>query len=149
MAIAMHSEESFAQRLREGREELRELGSEAGEIASGAGRIARDEVRLAVAEVKDGVRATVRTTIWGGVALGFGIVMLMWLPLPIYLGLNEALESWIAALITVAILAVLTAIFGFLAYRQMRQITLVPKEAIARMKEDTQWVKQQLSRNPG
>lgn len=149
MAIAMHSEESFKERLREGREELRELKGEAGEIASGAGRIARDEVKLAVAEVREGVRATVRTTIWGGIALGFALVTFMWLPLPIYLGLNEALESWIAGLITVAILGILTAIFGFLALRQARQITLVPKEAIARMKEDSQWVKQQLSRNPG
>lgn len=149
MAIAMHSEESFGQRLREGREELRELRLEAGEIASGAGRVARDEMRLAVAEVQDGIRATIRTSIWGGIALGLSVVLLMWLPLPLYLGLNTAMEAWLAALLTVALLALVTAIFAFLAYRQMKQITLLPKDAIARMKEDTQWVKQQLSRNPG
>jgi uncharacterized membrane protein YqjE len=112
------------------------------------GRVARDEVRLAVAEVRDGVRATARTSAWGGAALALGAVTLIWLPLPIVFGLYEAMPLWAAALITVAIFAVITAIVGSIAYQQFKKISFVPREAMERMKEDTEWLKQQLTKSP-
>jgi uncharacterized membrane protein YqjE len=148
VALAVHSQESFADRLREGRDEVRQLKGEAGEIATGIGRVAREEALLAVAEVRDGVRATVKTSIWGGIAFGMALVTLMWLPLPIYVGLDEVMPQWAAALLTLAILVVLTAIVGMIAYRQLKSIRLVPREALGRMKEDKEWLIQQLSRNP-
>ena len=148
MAVAMHRDESFAQRLRDGREELRELKDEAAGIAGDAGKVAREEVRLAVTEVREGVRAAVRTTVWGAAALGMGVVTLMWLPLPVFFGLNTALEAWLAALLTVAILGAITLVLALVALKQLRAVKLVPREAMSRMKEDSQWLKQQLSREP-
>lgn len=150
MAVAVHHEESsFTDRLRNGRGEFQQLRSDAGEIAGGMGRVARAEVMLAVSEVRDGVKATVRTSIWGGAALALAAVTLIWLPLPIVFGLYEVMPLWAAALITVAIFAVITAIVGLIAYRQLKRISFVPHEAMERMKEDKEWLKQQLSRNPG
>ena len=150
MAVAVPREESsFADRLRNGRGEFQQLRGDAGEIAGGVGRVARAEVMLAVSEVRDGVKATVRTSIWGGAALGLAAVTLMWLPLPLVVGLAEAMPWWAASLLTVAILAAITAIVGFIAYQQFKKISLVPHEAMQRMKEDKEWLKQQMSRNPG
>ena len=147
MALAVHSpESSFGDRLRDGREEFRELKGEAGEIATGIGRVAREEAMLAVSEVRDGVKATIRTSIWGGLAAAFALVTLMWLPLPIAVGLAETMPWWAASLLTVAILAVITAIAGMVALRQFKTISFVPREALGRMKEDKEWLSQQLSR---
>jgi uncharacterized membrane protein YqjE len=148
VAVAIHREEtSFTDRLRNGRGEFQQLRTDAGDIAGGVGRVARDEVKLAVSEVRDGVKATVKTSIWGGLALGFAAVTLMWLPLPIAVGLAEVMPWWAAALLTVAILAAVTAVLGSIAYGQFKRISFVPREAMGRMKEDKEWLKQQLSRN--
>jgi hypothetical protein len=71
----------------------------------------------------------------------------MWLPLPIAVGLAEVMPWWAAALLTVAILAAVTAVLGSIAYSQFKRISFVPREAMGRMKEDKEWLKQQLSRN--
>jgi uncharacterized membrane protein YqjE len=149
VAIAVHTPRtSLGERLRDGREEFDELRGEAGGIASDIGQVARDEARLAVAEVKEGVRTTVRAAITAGIAAVLGIVTLMWLPLPLLIGLAEVMPWWAASLITVGILALLTAVVGFMALRQFKAIALVPKGAIERFKEDKEWVTQQFSRKP-
>ena len=148
MALA-HSEAPIGQRLRDARDELREIESEAREIAHGIGDVARGEARLAVAEVRDGVRATRRAAILGGIGVAFGLVTLAWLPLPLLLGLDLTMPLWAAALITVGVLLLISAIVALIAWRQFKAISFVPREALERMKEDTEWLKQQLSRNPG
>jgi uncharacterized membrane protein YqjE len=149
VAIAVHTPRtSLGERLRDGREEFDELRGEASGIASDIGQVARDEARLAVAEVKEGVRTTVRAAITAGIAAVLGIVTLMWLPLPLLIGLAEVMPWWAASLITVGILALLTAVVGFMALRQFKAIALVPKGAIERFKEDKEWVTQQFSRKP-
>lgn len=149
MALAVHTPRtSLGERLRDGRDEFEELRNEAGGIASDLGQVARDEARLAVAEVKDGVRATFRAAILGGMTAGLAIVTLMWLPLPLLIGLAEVMPWWAASLITVGVLALVTAIVGLMAWQQFKSIALVPKGAIERFKEDKEWVTQQFSRKP-
>ena len=84
----------------------------------------------------------------GGVAAVFGIVTLMWLPLPLLIGLAEVIPWWAAALVTVGVLALLTAIVGLVAWREFKSIVLVPRGAMQRFKEDKEWVRQQFSSKP-
>lgn len=147
MALA-HSEAPIGQRWRDAREELRELEVEARGIANGIGDVARGEARLAVAEVRDGVRATRRAAIMGGIAAAFGVVTLAWLPLPLLLGLNEAMPLWAASLVTAGVLVTISVIVGLMAKRQFKAIRFVPREAMERAKEDAEWLKQQFSRSP-
>ena len=149
MALAAHTPRtSLGERVRDGRDEFEELRNEATGIASDLGQVARDEARLAVAEVKDGVRTSIRAAVMGGVAAVFGIVTLMWLPLPLLIGLAEVMPWWAAALVTVGVLALLTAIVGLMAWRQFKSIVLVPRGAMQRFKEDKEWVRQQFSSKP-
>jgi uncharacterized membrane protein YqjE len=140
----VRSQESVLDRWRDARDELRGLGAEAGEIASGMGRVARGDARLAVAEVRDGIRATTRTAIVAGVALVLAVVTVGWLPLPILLGLGEAMPLWAASLVTVGITAVLALALGLFAWHRFRRTSLIPREALKRAKEDKEWLKQQL-----
>ncbi len=85
----------------------------------------------------------------GGAAVAIGLVTLAWLPLPLLLGLNLAMPLWAAALITVGLLVAISAIVGLMAWQQFKAISFLPREALERMKEDAEWLKQQLSKNPG
>jgi hypothetical protein len=66
------------------------------------------------------------------------------LPLPIVLALAEAMPLWAAALITVALLGLITGALAFLILRRLRNTSIVPREALKRIEEDTTWLKQQL-----
>jgi uncharacterized membrane protein YqjE len=149
VALAVHSpESSLRERVRDGRDEFEELRSEAGAIASELGGVARDEARLAASEVREGVRATIRAAVLGGVAAAVALVTLLWLPAPLLIGLAEVMPWWAASLVTVGALLLLTAIVGLVAWRQFKSISFVPRGAIERFKEDREWLMEQLSRKP-
>lgn len=145
MAVAMHSQESRLRRWRDATEELRGITAEAGGIAGDIRRIARDEVALAVEEVQEGIGSAKRAGMWSGVAALFALVTLMWLPLPVVLGLAETMPMWAAALLTASGLLVITIIVGLVAVNRLKRTTLVPRGAIERMKEDREWLSQHLS----
>jgi hypothetical protein len=125
-------------------DELRELSGEARGIGRDAGQVARDEVALALAEVKDGTRAAIQASVWGVLAAAFGVVSLAWLPLPLFLALNQNLTDWVAGLITVGALLVVAAVLGLIARARFKSVSVVPRAAIERAKEDRQWLSQQL-----
>ena len=139
------SAEPLTTKLREARDEWQSLQTEAADIAGGLGSVARDEVRLAIAEVGDGVRATVRVGIWGVVTFGLALMTLVWLPLPILIGLDAAMPLWAASLVTLGILAMLTAAVGFLTRLRIGRISFAPRQAVERFKEDKEWLKRQFS----
>lgn len=141
----MHPEESLLRRLRHAGEELRDASSEAGGIAGDIRRIARDEVALAAAEVREGVQNFRRAGIWTAIAAVTAFLTLLWLPLPIVLGLDQAMPMWAAALITVLGLMLLTLVVGAIALGRIKRVSLVPHGALERMKEDQQWLRQHLS----
>ena len=136
---------SLGQRWRDARDEWREVRFDVSEIGAGVGRIAQGEARLAVAEVRDGIRATVQAATVAGIAVVISVVTLAWLPLPLLLVLAETMPLWAAALVTVGSLALVGLAIGILAVRRYRSIRLVPREALQRLKEDKEWLAQQLS----
>lgn len=145
MAVAMHSEESLLRRWRHAGEELRGLGSEAGGIAGDIRRIAKDEAKLALEETQDGIRAAKRAAIWAAIAGVFALLTLIWLPLPLFLGLAEAMPMWAASLITAGALLLVSLVLGALAMARVKRVALIPHGAIDRMKEDREWLSQHLS----
>ena len=140
----VRSEEPLTQRWGDARDELGDLQSEAAEIAAALGRVAKGDVRLAISEVRDGIAAAVRTGIFAGIAVVLTLVALAWLPLPILLGLAEAMPLWAASLVTVAFLTLLALAFALLTLRQLKRTSFVPREALTRIKEDREWLRQQL-----
>ena len=55
------------------------------------------------------------------------------------------LELWAAALIVLVIVLLLAGLIGWLAYRRLRRVRIVPEQTIAAAREDLEWA-QRLTR---
>jgi tetrahydromethanopterin S-methyltransferase subunit C len=131
--------------LRHSREEAREVGSEVADIAADLRLLAAKEVELARAEVKEGVQAYGRGAGYGAAAAIFGWLTLLFACLGLMFGLDEVLPLWAAALITAAILLVVTAVLGLLARASIKSGSLVPTKAMNSVREDLRWARAQLN----
>jgi hypothetical protein len=99
---------------------------------------------LARAEIREQISYAKQTAIWGGVAAVMGLIMLIFAFTTLMLGLDEAMPLWAAALITFGVTVLLTLIAAALAYRAIRNLTVVPRKTINSMKEDARWAGSQL-----
>jgi len=127
----------------------RSIGALLGELVTGGTTLVRQEVRMARVELAEIARAVGKGTgfvaiggvlaLLGALALLTGIVLLVgdqWLPRDLY---------WVAALIFVLITGVIA---WFLAKRGMRHLEprqLKPDQTVETLKEDKEWLKQQLT----
>ena len=136
--------EGLGEQVRRGRDEARALGEEFAGIADDLRSLARNEVELAKAEMREQVSIGVKLAIWGGVAALMALVTTFFVFLTVMFALDAAMPLWAAALITTGIALLFTAVAGLLAYRRVKQLTVVPKKTMTSVKEDVQWAKDQL-----
>jgi uncharacterized membrane protein YqjE len=133
----------------DGRDGRRGIGALLRELADGSGTLVRDEVRLAKIEIGDIVASIGRGTalaavgamlvLIGGLSTIAGIVLLIgdqWLPADRY---------WIAALIIFLITGGLAAWFARHGLAIVSPSQLAPNETLTTLKEDKEWLKQQLT----
>ena len=131
------------------RDGRRGIGALLRELAEGSGKLVGNEVRLAKIEVGDIIARIGRGTAFvaaGGVLVLIGalstitgIVLLVgdqWLPADLY---------WVGALIVFLIAGGLAAWFAKHGLAIMSPSEIVPHETVATLKEDKEWVKQQLT----
>ncbi|HEX6030758.1 MAG TPA: phage holin family protein [Tepidiformaceae bacterium] len=135
---------SFGEQWRRSRDELRGISEELAGIADDMRNMARTESELARAEVREQISYAKQTAIWGGVAAVMGVIMLIFAFTALMLALDEAMPLWAAALITFGVTVLLTLIGAALAYRAIRNLTVVPRKTINSMKEDARWARSQL-----
>jgi uncharacterized membrane protein YqjE len=126
----------------------RSIGALLRDLAEGSARLVRDEVRLARLEIAGVATGIGKGTAWmataavlallGTLCLISGIVLLIgdqWLPADLY---------WVAALI---LLVITGGIAAWCAKRGMALLSpsqLAPHETVTTLKEDKEWLKQQL-----
>lgn len=121
------------------------LGELLGGLVGNMQDLIRGEVGLAKQELKEEAK---QAGVGAGMLAGAGVMALVGL---IFVGLTATyaltlvLPGWAAALIVAA----LFLIVGFVLYRLGRQrlqrIDPVPRQSIESLKEDTEWIKQQVS----
>ena len=127
----------------------RGLGSILRDLTEAGVRLVRDEVRLARLELADVVAGIGRGTglvatgdvllLLGGLSVAAGLVLLVgdqWLPADRY---------WLAALI---VMVIATGLALWLAKRGLALVSpshLAPRETMATLKEDEEWLKQRLT----
>jgi uncharacterized membrane protein YqjE len=111
------------------------VGEAAKQVADRASSIAKLELELAVLELKKKV-AALGIGIGLGVGAGvFGFLMLAFLFGAMAAGFATFLPTWLALLITTAILGLLAAILGLLAQSSIKKATPpVPEQAIREAK---------------
>jgi drug/metabolite transporter (DMT)-like permease len=126
----------------------RSIGALLRDLAEGSATLVRDEVRLARLEIGGVAVGIGKGTAWlataavlgllGTLCLITGIVLLIgdqWLPADLY---------WVAALILLVITGGLAAWFAKRGMALLSPSQLAPHETVTTLKEDKEWLKQQL-----
>lgn len=133
---------------RRGRDEARGLGEETAGIAADLRSLLQSEVELAKAEMREQAGLAAKIAAWGAIALVMSMVMTVFVFLTVFFALDTVMPDWLAALVTTALLAVLAAFAGWMAYSRVKSMTVVPKKTIDSVKEDVRWAKGQLRSSP-
>jgi uncharacterized membrane protein YqjE len=126
----------------------RSIGALLRDLAEGSATLVRDEVRLARLEIGGVATGIGKGTAWiatatvlallGTLCLIAGIVLLIgdqWLPADLY---------WVAALILLVITGGIAAWFAKRGMALLSPSQLAPHETVTTLKEDKEWLKQQL-----
>jgi hypothetical protein len=92
-------------------------------------------------EVEEGLNHLKVAMIFFGVMLALLAVAIMVLVFMLVAALAAAtgLPLWAAALLVLSVVLVLATIFGWLGYRRVQKVSLMPEETIAAAKEDLEW----------
>jgi uncharacterized membrane protein YqjE len=126
------------------KEDLSAGSRDAREIAGGFSELLIKEAELARAEISEQLVTVRRAAILGGVALVFAVLGLVFVPLTLMLIFDTFMPLWTAAVITTLLLALSVIGAAMMAYRLIKQFSPAPKRAAASLREDVQWLREQM-----
>lgn len=133
-------------RMNEGRPAAeRPLGELFADLASETSNLVRSEVALAKVELTQ--KATKIGTNIGSLVVGGAIAYAALLALlaAVILLLNLAMPAWAAALIVGLLVGGIAWLLIGKALTELRNTQLTPQETVESLKEDAQWIKDQVS----
>ncbi|WP_375489272.1 phage holin family protein [uncultured Jatrophihabitans sp.] len=118
------------------------IGELLSRVPAQTSQLVRDEIRLAQAELtQKGKRAGIGVGLFGGAGL-FSIYGVGALVAAAILGLSEAVDGWLAALIVAVVLFVIAGIAALIGKNEVQQaVPPVPQEAVASVKTDIETIK--------
>ena len=127
------------------RVEERPLGELFSDLVNETTTLVRNEVALAKVEMTQKVTkvgGNVGSLVIGG---AIGYAALLALCAAAILLLDLAMPAWLAALIVGVVVAVVAWILVSKALTALRNMELKPQESVESLKEDAQWIKEQIS----
>jgi uncharacterized membrane protein YqjE len=118
------------------------IGELVKDLASETSTLVRQEIDLAKAEMTErGKRAGKGAGMLGAAAL-VGLLAAGALTACLIAALDQAMATWLAALIVTVVLAAIAAALAMTGRKQIREAAPpVPEQAIDSVKEDVQWAK--------
>lgn len=123
----------------------RSLGELIGDLTRDLGKLVRQEVQLARVEMTQKLTATAKGAALLIVAGVLAFVAFEVLVAAGVLALAQLVSPWLAALIVTVALLVVAAILGVVGLGNAKKIAdPVPHETVETLKEDAQWIKQQI-----
>lgn len=125
--------------------EERSLGELFSELANETGTLVRQEVALAQAEITQkasSVGKNVGYLVVGG-AVGYAAALALIAALII--GLANFIPAWAAALIVGVVVGMIAYMMISSALTKLKRTELTPRETVETLKEDAQWLKNQVS----
>jgi uncharacterized membrane protein YqjE len=138
------ADESLTADIRRASDEVRRIRVAVGGIAGELRELGQKEAELARSEMADQAELGRNAAIGGAAAVLLLFVTLVFLGMTVMWGLAEALELWVAALITMALFLALTAGAGYFAMQQARQMTVIPTRTIESLRKDAAWARAQM-----
>lgn len=135
----------MAQIIKEAAKDERSLGDLFSELASETGTLVRQEVALAQAELTQ--KATKVGKNVGYLAVGGAVAYLAVQALltALIIGLGTIIGYGFSALIVGIVVAIVAAILIIPALNTLKNTSLTPQQTVETVKEDAQWLKDQVS----
>lgn len=135
----------MAQTQMELQKDERSLGELFSELAAETGTLVRQEVALAQAEVT--AKATRVGKNVGFLAIGgaVGYAAMLSILAGIVLGLSYFIPAWIAAILVGLVVGAVAFFVISSAIEELKNTNLKPEETVESIKEDAQWLKDQVS----
>jgi len=133
-------------RMNEGRPAVeRPLGELFADLANETSSLVRNEVALAKVELTQNAAKIGRNV--GALVVGgaIGYAGLLALAAATILLLDRVMPAWVAALIVGLVVAGVAWLLIGKALVELRQTQLAPQETVESLKEDAQWIKDQIS----
>jgi hypothetical protein len=125
--------------------EERSLGDLFSELASETGTLVRQEVALAQVEITKkatSVGKNVGFLVVGGAVAYAAVLALM---AALIIGLSYFIPAWAAALIVGVAVGIAAFVMISSALAALKKTDLAPRETVETLKEDAQWLKDQVS----
>jgi uncharacterized membrane protein YqjE len=121
----------------------RGIGELVKDLASQTSTLVRQEIQLAQAEVtQKGKLAGKGAGLLAGAAV-FGLLALIALTAGLIALLDRAMDTWIAALIVMALWAIVALVLAKAGQKALQQATPPVPQTVETVKEDIQWAKTQ------
>lgn len=124
----------------------RSTGALVRDVATGIQVIVRKEVELARRELRQGARDLGAAAGAGGAAGILGLFVVGFLGMALGRGLEEVLVPWAAWLIVAGVFLLLAGIAGAVAASKARNASIPPTRSQQSIRENAQWIRQQLRR---
>jgi uncharacterized membrane protein YqjE len=121
------------------------LGTLFGNFVGNLQDLIRGEMRLARQEIKEEAQAAAVGVGMMAAAGALALVGLIFVGLMLTYALTRLVPDWAAALIVAVLMLAGALIFFSVGRQRLAKLDPVPHQTIASLKEDTQWIKQQVS----
>ncbi len=125
--------------------EERSLGDLFSELASETGTLVRQEVALAQTELTKKAASVGKNVGYLAVGGAVAYAALLAVMAAVVIGLTNFIPAWAAALLVGAIVGVVAYMMISSALAALKKTDLTPHETVETLKEDAQWLKNQVS----
>ena len=122
----------------------RSLGDLFSELAAETGTLVRQEVALAQAEISGKATRVGKQVGYLAVGGAIGYAAMLAIMAAIIIGLSNFIPAWAAALLVGAVVGVVSFFLISSAVARLKSTNLKPEESVESIKEDAQWLKNQL-----
>jgi uncharacterized membrane protein YqjE len=127
------------------RQDQRSLSDLFADLSQKAGLLVRQEVQLAKVEMREKATEYGREIAWIAIGAVLANAALLALVAAVILGLSEFMEPWLAALLVAGAVAIIAALLVGKGLSALKEMNPVPERTVATIKEDKEWLAQQLS----
>lgn len=121
--------------------EGRSVGELLGEVTGDLSRLMRQEVALAKVELKEEAAQAGKASGMLAGAGAVGYLVLVFLSLALMFALDNVMGIGWAALLTAALLGIVSAVLFVLGRNRLKQVSPKPEQTVETLKEDVQWAK--------
>lgn len=145
MTVEETTRPSLWDTLQRGATDLRSVSEELPGIVAEVQGLAKSDIELGMVELQETASQTGNALVMAVVGVVLADIGLVFLFMTVMFALSTAMELWIAALITTAIIAGLSFVAIRIAMARFQTISPVPQRFVRSVGKDISWLKSQMN----